>query len=163
MVVQCGELGSFAMDIHLIDDDESMCTLWVEMIETLKYQAQSFSSPGAYLEYMGSSDFLPPKLGILSDVNMPFMSGYEFMAAVRKVYPHLRFVILTGSPDVPTQDEFACFYLTKPISLLKLKKVLQGLSMCNENGAHPGVIGCESIDDRCEFCVDAWKCPRDGS
>lgn len=152
-----------AMDIHLVDDNEFVRIFAVEMIEALNYQVLSFASPDDYLKYMDSTDYLPPKLGIFSDVEMPIMSGYEFMAAVRKVYPHQRFVILTGSPDVPTQDDFACFYLTKPIRLSKLKEILEGFSLCYKNGAHPDVIGCKTLDDRCEFCISAWECPHNDS
>ena len=148
------------MDIHFVDDDAGVRIVFVEMAKALSYQAQSFSCPDEYLKYMASTDYLPPKLAILSDVNMPDMSGYEFMGAVRRVYPQQRFVIFTGSPEVPTRDESACFYLTKPIRLPKLKKIMEGLSLCDGNGAHPDVIGCESIDDRCDFCVAAWKCPK---
>ena len=150
------------MDIHIVDDEEIMRSLYAGMMDALNYTAQLFTGPDHYLEYMASTDYLPPKLAILSDVQMPVMSGYEFMCAVRKRYPHQRFVIVTGSPEVPTQDEFACFYLLKPLRLAKLEKVLQAFSLCNEKGAHSDVIRCASIDDRCAFCVNAWKCPRSG-
>jgi len=153
----------FSMDVHIVDDEESIRTLYADMFETLNYRAQLFSSATDYLEYMTSADYLPPKLAILSDVNMPAMSGYELMAAVRESYPHKRFIISTGSPEVPTQKESSCFYLTKPIRFAKLKSVLRGLSLCNEGGALPGIIGCESIGDRCDFCVAAWECPRNAS
>ncbi|MFT7246617.1 MAG: two-component system C4-dicarboxylate transport response regulator DctD [Candidatus Azotimanducaceae bacterium] len=150
------------VDIDIVDDEESVRTLYIDMLEALNYQARPFANPGDYLEFMGSVDYSPPKLAIVSDVNMPTMSGYEFMHAASTLHPHLRFVVATGSPEVPVKDEFACFYLTKPFELKKLQEILQALEQCNEGGAHPDVIRCASIDDRCSFCVSAWRCPRHG-
>jgi DNA-binding NtrC family response regulator len=146
------------MDVHIVDDESFLRIIYVQMMNALNYQAQAFSCPDEYLKYMASAAYSPPKLGILSDVNMPAMSGYELMAAVRKFYPHSRFIIATGSPKEPTLDESACYYLVKPVRLEALEKVLRGASRCNESGARPDVIGCESIDDRREFCVNEWKC-----
>ena len=147
-------------DVDIVDDDGNVRTLYAGMMEALNYRTQLFSSPIDYLEYMRSSDYLPPNLTILSDVNMPIMSGYEFLRAVRAVSRNQRFVIVTGSPDVPIKDEFACFYLTKPFRLAKLADVLQGIALCNGGGAHPDIIKCALIDDRCAFQLKAWKCPR---
>jgi len=149
------------VDVDVVDDDVNMLSLYAAMMEAINYRVQLFSSPIDYLDYMRSSQYAPPKLAIISDVNMPIMSGYEFMSAVRTVIPNQRFVIVTGSPDVPLEDEFSCFYLTKPFRLATLENVLRGISQCNENGAHPDRIKCASIDDRCDFCLSAWECPRD--
>jgi len=148
------------VDVDVVDDDVNMLSLYAGMMEALNYQAQLFSSPIKYLEYMRSSCYEPPKLTIISDVNMPLMSGYEFMRAVRAVSPSQRFVIVTGAPDVQVQDEFSCFYLTKPFRLATLGNILRGISQCHESGAHPESIKCASIDDRCDFCLVEWKCPR---
>jgi len=148
------------VDVDVVDDDDNMLTLYAGVMEALNYRTQLFSSPVDYLEYMRSSGYVAPTLAILSDVNMPILSGYEFMRAVRAVNPDQRFVIVTGSPDVPIQDEFSCFYLTKPFRLAKLADVLRGIAKCNESGAHPDIIKCASIDDRCAFGLEAWRCPR---
>lgn len=150
------------MDIHIIDDDKLMRAFLVDVMESLNYQTRPFACPGDYLKYMGSTDYVPPKLGILSDVNMPIMSGYELMAAVRKVYPQQRFVIFSGAPDEPTQNDTAYIYLAKPMQLAALEEVLQGFYLCNENGENTGVIGCEAIDNSCDFCLITWECPQSG-
>jgi len=151
---------SFSVDVDIVDDDECMRALLASLMDALNYQAQVFPCPSDYLKYMSRVDYLPPKLAILSDVDMPHMSGYEFMNAVRKLNPHIRVVIATGSPSIPTLDEYACFYLTKPFALNKLKRIFQAISLCNKNGPNPDVLKCTSIDDRNYFCVKAWKCPR---
>ncbi len=130
------------------------------IFKSLNCRARLFSGPEEYLEYLANPAYQAPKLAIFSDVSMPAMSGYELMEMVRRTHPHQRFVISTGSPEILNEYASACFYLTKPISLEKIEKVIGGLMQCHENGAQPAIIGCESIDDREVFCVSAWKCPR---
>jgi len=150
------------MDIHVVDDETIVRTLIAEMVRGLDYQSMEFSSPEHYLEYMNSIDYTPPKMAILSDVMMPNMSGYELMNAVRKRYPRQRFIICTGTPEQATLENFACFYLVKPLRLEDLKKILQAIYLCNRNGPHPDTYKCASIDDRCQFGIGEWKCPRGG-
>ncbi len=147
------------MDIHIIDDDESMRTIYTAFAQSLNYRAKAFSSPHAYLEYMGCGEYLRPNLTILSDVEMPKMSGYELMDRVRKAYPDQRFIIFTtGAPHSDPKNEFACFYLTKPVSIGKLEEVFKALSLCVESGPSER-IGCASIDDRRDFRIKDWHCP----
>ena len=142
------------MDVHIIDDERSTRTLYVGMMSALGYQAQAFSSSDDYLEYMGSPDYLPPKLAILSNLDM---SEYEFMNAVGELNPHKRFVIITDSSEEPTHDEFAYFYLAKSFSSAVLEKVLQGASLCKEDKAHPDILVC--FLSRRAPCVNEWKIP----
>jgi len=150
------------MDIHVVDDERTVRTLIAEMVRSLDYQSKVFTGPEDYLEYMSSVDYSPPQIAILSDVMMPEMSGYEFMNAVRKRHPHLRFIICTGSPEQAAQEDFACFYLVKPLRLKSLDKILRAMSLCKRNGPHPVTYKCASIDDRCHFGINEWKCPRGG-
>jgi len=150
------------MDIHVVDDERIVRTLIAEMVNSLGYQSQVFSGPEDYLEYMNSIDYAAPQLAILSDLMMPVMSGYELMNTVLKRFPQQRFIICTGSPEQATQEDFACFYLVKPLRLKNLEKILRAISMCNKNGPHPDTYKCASIDDRSHFCIKAWKCPRNG-
>jgi len=152
----------FPVDVDIVDDDECMRTLISSLMDVLNYQTQVFSCPTDYLEYMAGVDYLPPRLAILSDVDMPAMSGYEFVNAVRKLNPHIRVVIATGSPGITALDDSACFYLAKPFDLKKLERIFQAISLCNKKGPNPDLLKCTSIDDRNDFCVKGWRCPRNG-
>jgi len=153
---------SFPVDVDIVDDDESMRTLLSSLMDALNYKTQEFSCPTDYLEYMSRVDYFPPRLAIISDVDMPLMSGYEFINAVRNLNPHIRVLIATGSPGIPALDDSACFYLAKPFDLKKLKRIFLAISLCNKSGPNPDVLKCTSIDDRNDFCVKDWKCPRNG-
>jgi len=54
------------------------------------------------------------------------------------------------------------FLLGKTIVLGKFEKILQAIYLCNKNGPHPDTYKCASIDDRCQFGIGEWKCPRGG-
>ena len=73
------------------------------------------------------------RLGILSNVRMPGMSGLELLRTVREEYPHLAFVMVIGVDDigvcVQLMKEGADDYLVKPLNLktvrLSVKRVLE--------------------------------------
>ncbi|HIG40246.1 MAG: response regulator [bacterium] len=149
------------MDFHIVDDDECMCTFYALLSENLNFTAQTYLGSEEYLEFFNSDEYVPPKLAILTDVRMPYKSGYELMDIVREQYPGQRFVVLTGSPEVRAGNEVPCLYLVKPVSIVKLKKVFDAVSRCAEEGSNKNPIGCASIDDRCEFCHTSWHCPKE--
>ncbi len=149
------------MDIHIVDDDETIRILYASIAEKFGFSTLTFPCPDAYLEYMGSDEYSSPLLAILTDVNMPNMSGFELMDEVRKINSHQKFVVISGAPGVePKEAPLACFYFTKPVSVGKLKAVFEALLQCVEWGNHPDRVGCTSIDDRCDFCIEDWHCPH---
>lgn len=68
---------------------------------------------------------------ILSDIYMPGMSGLELQAKVQEFAPHVAVLLMTGQDDMPTtvraMQQGAYDYLTKPIDLERLKKILTRL------------------------------------
>ncbi|HOD12130.1 MAG TPA: response regulator [Candidatus Omnitrophota bacterium] len=75
-----------------------------------------------------------PDIGlILMDIKMPEMNGLEVLAEIKKVYPTLPVVMITGYKCVETAAEAvklgACGYIVKPFKsdeiLKKVKSVLK--------------------------------------
>src|SRR5579883_831594 len=68
---------------------------------------------------------------ILSDIYMPGMSGLELQAKVHEFAPQITIILMTGQDDMPTtvkaMQQGAYDYLTKPIDLERLKKILARL------------------------------------
>jgi DNA-binding NtrC family response regulator len=68
---------------------------------------------------------------ILSDIYMPGLSGLELQAKVQEFAPHVAVLLMTGQDDMPTtvraMQQGAYDYLTKPIDLERLKKILNRL------------------------------------
>ncbi len=65
---------------------------------------------------------------ILSDIYMPGMSGLELQAKIQEFAPHINILLMTGQDDMPTtvkaMQQGAYDYLTKPINLERLKRIL---------------------------------------
>lgn len=118
----------------LIVDDESD----VELMFRQQFRKQiksgevelhfAFSAPDA-IDYM--SNLSPFDLVmLLSDINMPGMTGLQLLEEVKKVHPSLRVVMITayGNPHYINESERlgADGYLTKPVDFMELKnKILQ--------------------------------------
>ncbi len=79
----------------------------------------------------------PPRVGlVLSDINMPGMSGIELLAEIRATWPELGVFMITAYGDNATEararDLGAERFLTKPVDFAALK---EDLSRTLEAGA----------------------------
>lgn len=67
---------------------------------------------------------------ILSDINMPHMSGLELLETVRKEYPALRIFMLTAYDNAELRRRVLAMgadeYLTKPVDFQLLREKLFG-------------------------------------
>ena len=89
----------------------------------------------AALEVMKGQE--PPEVVlVLSDINMPGMSGIELLARLRKTWPDVGVFMITAYGDTATEtrarDLGAERFLTKPIDFDRLR---QDLSHAIEDGA----------------------------
>ena len=80
----------------------------------------------------------PPKVVlVLSDINMPGMSGIELLAEIRRTWPEVGVFMITAYGDKATEqkahDLGAHRFLTKPVDFARLKRDLA--EMLNEGGA----------------------------
>ena len=71
----------------------------------------------------------PPKVGlVLSDINMPGMSGIELLAEVRETWPEVDVFMITAYGDSATKakahDLGAARFLTKPVDFGHLREKL---------------------------------------
>lgn len=116
------------LKILIVDDEQD-----VEIMFKQQFRKQikagevelhfAFSAPDA-IAYM---DTLKPfdLVMLLSDINMPGMTGLQLLEEVKKVYPHLRVVMITayGNPHYINESQRlgADGYLTKPVDFNELK------------------------------------------
>jgi DNA-binding NtrC family response regulator len=65
---------------------------------------------------------------VLTDIYMPGMTGLELQAKIHEFAPQINVLLMTGQDDMPTtvqaMQQGAYDYLTKPIDLERLKKIL---------------------------------------
>ncbi len=83
--------------ILLLDDDEQMLELYQELLRQLPSGPEvRVSNSGARAIALLESE---PFSLLITDLRMPKMDGLQVLAIVRRKYPHLRIIVLTGVLD----------------------------------------------------------------
>ena len=114
-----------SLAIAALDDDADFREYIRTVLEGDSHRVTTFPSPAEC--YAAFDDALPDVL--LLDMNMGRHSGQEVLAEVRRRWPKLCVIVITGYPSLDTmrqtfrQDVFD--YLAKPFSLADLRKTLQ--------------------------------------
>jgi CheY-like chemotaxis protein len=83
--------------ILLLDDDEQLLELYQELLQQLPSQPEvRVSNSGARAIAMLESELFSL---LITDLRMPKMDGLQVLAIVRRKYPYLRIIVLTGVLD----------------------------------------------------------------
>jgi len=121
MEVERGSLGR----IVVVDDDPMVGASLSGVLVLSGYQVDTFTSAQEAMSHVGKH----PVDVILSDVNMPSMSGLEMVAILREEHASIPVVFLTGAPRVEDSMraiELGAFrYLAKPIDSKQMNLVLR--------------------------------------
>jgi CheY-like chemotaxis protein len=120
--------------ILVVDDDDSMRELIRIHLSSAGYEVTT-AADGIAAGYLVLKS--PPDL-ILSDVNMPHMDGFEFIAALKsdKSLPYIPVIFLTSHEEGDNRGKElgAVGYLTKPV---RAEKLLQMVAQHVPGGAIP--------------------------
>jgi len=83
--------------ILLLDDDEQMLELYQQLLRELPSQpeVQTSSSGARAISLLDSEPFTL----LITDLRMPKMDGLQVLSIVRRKFPHLRIIVLTGLVD----------------------------------------------------------------
>jgi len=113
------------MKILILDDEPSFNEELVEFIESLNFQAIALEKPDLALEFLKTK---PVDILIL-DIRLPQISGIEVLKKVRKDYPELEIIMVTGHGDMDTVIEAlrlgACDFLKKPFRHIDIKLAIE--------------------------------------
>src|SRR5277367_876124 len=83
--------------ILLLDDDQQMLDLYQELLKQLPSKPEvHVSNSGARAIALLESE---PFNLLITDLRMPKMDGLQVLAIVRRKFPHLRIIVLTGVLD----------------------------------------------------------------
>lgn len=101
--------------IHVVDDDESLRTALLRLLDAAGYEARGYASTGAFLLHPP-----PDRPGcVLLDVRLPGPSGLELQSALQREGIALPVVFLTAYADVGASVQAmkagAVDFLTKPV------------------------------------------------
>jgi FixJ family two-component response regulator len=103
--------------IHVVDDDDSVRTGVVRLLQAAGFEARGYASAGEFL--LGRSDRNAPGCVVL-DVRMPGPSGLDLQEALARLKMPLPIVFLTGHGDIPmsvrAMKAGAVDFLAKPVS-----------------------------------------------
>ncbi len=114
--------------IGIVDDDRSMRTQLVRLVRSMGYNARGFASAEEFMD----SD-APGKCScLLTDVQMPGISGIELTKSMTVKYAEVPVIVLTARSDPMLEDRAlasgAVCFLRKPIDtdllVAKLAQVL---------------------------------------
>ncbi len=101
--------------IHVVDDDDSMRTALLRLLDAAGFEARGYASTGEFLLHP-----LPDRPGcLLLDLRLPGPSGLELQAALQQQGVTLPVVFLTGHANVASSVRAmkagAVDFLTKPV------------------------------------------------
>ena len=114
----------------LIDDDESILALIKRRLSGYGYQVTEFSNCSdaliAFAEAPDNFDL------VISDFNMPEMTGIEFTEAVQAIVVDQPVIIITATPEQviidPDQDQVVISHvISKPIAISELQTAILDL------------------------------------
>ncbi len=106
--------------VLVIDDEAILRALLREMLSACGYDADVAESGDAGLAQFQAQAYR----AVITDLLMPGMNGFEVIAALRKIDPAVRIIMLTGSAPAQTAGqarESGITLLHKPIALRDLK------------------------------------------
>ena len=115
--------GELAMDsaprfrVLVVDDDSAICKLLCTKLRISGFNPHACTSGEAALNLLSNESFD----AIISDLNMPGISGLELLAAAHRLVPGTAFLMATGVSDVAVgvaaMKQGASDYLTKPFQM----------------------------------------------
>ena len=120
-----------SLSVLIVDDDEQARYVMNAVLERLGvetvYEAESaLVAQERVAEAAGMIDL------VICDMKMPGMSGLEFLTQVRKCFPDMPFMMVTGNAEIDTAIEARNLgvdaYISKPFSPREIKEKLVELT-----------------------------------
>ena len=111
--------------ILLVDDDDAVRTVLGEQLRDLGMEVETATSGHEAIDLLHSSDRDYDLL--MTDFAMPGLNGIETIRSVRKKFPRMRAILMTGYADNESLGELdKVVVIRKPINMGELKKSLAG-------------------------------------
>lgn len=123
-------------NVVIIDDEPITLKRLRRILEKEGCRISAFSTPHRALQHIENT---PCDL-VVSDIQMPGMSGLELMSKVRSRFPEIEFILITGYASfdgaVEATKEGAFYYLAKPFTPDQLReRVEQALAQIDVRAA----------------------------
>lgn len=126
--------------VLVVDDEEIFRTMLIRSLKLSGYNVHGASDGVAALEVLEKEDIGT----VIADINMPAMDGVTLMSHVRKNWPDVAVVLITGylsTGEQPADSEItADGFLMKPFKIRQITEVLHGLAL-KKKPVGPGDTG----------------------
>jgi EAL domain-containing protein (putative c-di-GMP-specific phosphodiesterase class I) len=110
--------------VLLVDDDASFARSCARLLQEWGYDVEAVLVGAQAVRRVREQSFDV----VLSDINVPDMSGLQILRAIREYDRHLPVVLMTGGPDIDSARQAVEYgahsYLVKPIATTQLRDVL---------------------------------------
>jgi two-component system, cell cycle sensor histidine kinase and response regulator CckA len=115
--------GAAPETILVVDDDEAVLRMVVDILERANFRVLSAHSGADCItvadQTSGTIDLL------LSDIDMPKMSGLEAGDALRAIRPEIRVMLMSGGDNGLLVLNYGWAYLQKPFVAVKLLQMVR--------------------------------------
>jgi len=106
----------------VVDDDESVLTMVIAILEHANFRVLSARSGADAIKLAGETELQIHLL--LSDVDMPQMSGPDLATALKKTRPDIRVMLMSGGNNGLLVLNYGWAYLQKPFLNVKLVQMV---------------------------------------
>ena len=116
-----------AKQILIVDDNPNMSSLLSEMLEVFDFESVRASDGSEALNKLENGNFSL----VITDMRMPNMSGMELVHEVKKRFPKLPVVLISGYTVSELESQTGHLqsdgFLGKPLMMSDIEKVLNSL------------------------------------
>lgn len=130
--------------ILMVDDNSTVLEVHQQLCSHMGYSVTAMESPVEALEYICRHGREIDML--ITDFEMPELNGLELVQKVRRLYPVMPVLILTGFVSEVSQameDYRGLSVLTKPAKYddlrTQIEQAKKAKAVCNEAGRHAGL------------------------
>lgn len=107
----------------IVDDNEDILSTFYEFFNSMGYEVKTAVDGFAALKIL--KDKAPAFHCLITDLVMPNISGVGLISIVKKEYPYIKIIAMTGYGDQPgalASEAEADLVLFKPIDLFKIEE-----------------------------------------
>ena len=108
------EASAEALRILVVDDELMVRTVTSKLLQLRNHSVDEVDGAPAALTLLAESADYDI---VVTDLSMPDMNGLELAAEIRRLYPTLPVLLLTGDTDVEDADGFVAGIVKKPFQL----------------------------------------------
>ncbi|MEM6884592.1 MAG: PAS domain S-box protein [Verrucomicrobiota bacterium] len=115
--------------VLVVDDESSMRSVLAQTLEKLNYNVETASDGQEALNFLEKRP--DTVFTVLTDINMPILNGIEFARVLRKKYPCITVIGMSGFEQESSRDdeqdleELFDVFLPKPFTTSELSSVLE--------------------------------------